>query len=603
MKNELFLPMTLKEAQQWGWDSLDIVLVTGDAYVDHPSFGTALLGRYLVSLGYKVGVIAQPNWRENEDFLKLGRPKLFFGVTAGNLDSMVANYTAANKRRRDDAYAPGRKAGLRPDRATIVYSNKLKELFPDTPIVLGGIEASMRRIAHYDYWQNSVRRSILFDAKADLLVYGMGEKQIAAIAENFLLGLGVEACFGLRGTVHKEKDPYISKDTVVLPSFAAVQDKKEFGRAYKLFYNELDPFEGRVVVQEQQDGWYAVVNPPEKPMTAEELDYIYGLPFQRRAHPSYADQGGVPAVKTTQFSITTHRGCPGECYFCSLALHQGRVVQSRSEKSILQEAETIASDPEFRGTISDAGGPSANLYGTTCKLQARRGVCKHRSCMTPKICPNLEIDQQSYVKLLQNIAKVPSVKRVFVQSGVRFDAALKDAGFMKELIRNHVSGQLKVAPEHVSSRVLRQMNKPAHPVYQEFCRKYSQISLDLGKEPYVIPYLISSHPGSTLNDAIELALYIKKQGRFFEQVQDFIPLPLTVSGTMWYTGENPFTGEKVHIPDEEEKKMQRALLQFQDRRNWPLVRKALRKAKREDLIGTGKNCLVPGETKSSAKKR
>lgn len=587
--------MTLKETKLWGWNSLDIVLVTGDSYVDHPSFGAALLGRYLVSLGYKVGIISQPNWRTNEDFKRLGRPNLFFGVTAGNLDSMVANYSSFKRRRREDAYSPGRKAGLRPDRASIVYSNKLKEVYPDVPIILGGIEASMRRIAHYDYWSNSLRHSLLFDAKADLLVYGMGEKQIEAIAQNLALGLGIESLYAIRGSVHKEKDPYLTKDTVVLPSYKEVHDKEEFNRAFKSFYNELDPLSGRTVVQEQFDGWYAVVNPPETPLSSYELDYIYNLPFLRRAHPAYEEAGGVPALKTVQFSITTHRGCPGECFFCTLALHQGRTVQSRSEDSILKEARIIAQDSEFGGTIDDAGGPSANLYQTVCSKQSIKGVCKNRHCLTPKICPNLKLNQEAYVKLLNKIRNISGVKRVFVQSGVRFDVALKDKNFMKELSQHFVSGQLKVAPEHISDNVLKLMNKPKHQVYQEFCDTYSQISLSQGKKPYVIPYIISSHPGSTLRDAIDLALYLKKQGRFFEQVQDFIPLPLTVSCAMWYTGKNPFTGKPVYVPGEKEKKMQRALLQFQDKRNWPLVREALKKEERSDLIGSDKKCLVPDE--------
>lgn len=595
MLESKFLPMSKEEMAEWGWDSLDIILVSGDAYVDHPSFGPALLGKYLVSLGYRVGVIAQPDWRKTKDFQKLGQPKLFFGVSAGNLDSMVANYTASKRKRKRDAYSPEGKARLRPDRATIVYSNKIRESFAKVPIIIGGIEASMRRLAHYDYWSNKLRRSILFDAKADILVYGMGERQIAAIAENLSLGLGVESLYGLDGIAYRKKEPYISQNTVVLPPFDNIKDKKEFNKAFRLFYQELDPYRGNPVVQRQFDDWYVVINPPAKPLSTEELDQIYALPFQRKAHPCYDHLGGVPALNTVRFSITTHRGCPGECYFCTLALHQGRIVQSRSEQSILQEAEKIAKNKEFGGTIDDAGGPSANLYKARCRLQKIKGVCAKRHCLTPKICPNLELKQDEYVKLLNQIRQVKGVKRVFVQSGVRFDVALKDKSFLNELSAHYVGGQLKVAPEHISQNVLRQMNKPKHSTYLEFCQTYTEICQRQGKKAYIVPYFISSHPGSTLEDAIELALYLKKQGRFFEQVQDFIPLPLTVSTAMWYTGENPFTGEKVHISNEEEKRMQRALLQFQDRRNWPLVRKALKKANREDLIGYSKQSLVPPE--------
>ena len=598
--NNLFLPMNKEEMAAWGWNYLDVIIVTGDAYVDHPAFGAALLGRYLVKLGYKTGIIAQPDWRNTEDFLKLGRPRLFFGVTAGNLDSMVANYSAAKRRRKEDAYSPNKQAGLRPDRSTIVYSNRLKECYPDVPIVLGGIEASMRRLAHYDYWNNDLRRSLNFDAKADLLVYGMGEKQLGAIAENLSMGLGIESLYNLAGTVHKEKEPFIGDDTVLIPSFDAIKDKKQFSSAYKLFYRELDPYRGRTVIQEQQDGWYAVVNPPAKPLTSYELDDIYALPFLRRAHPQYDLVGGVPGLQTVQSSITTHRGCPGECHFCSLALHQGRTVQSRSPESILEEAKKIASDPLFGGTIDDAGGPSANLYAASCPLQEKRGVCKERHCLTPKICPNLKLSQDIYLQLLENIRSIEGIKRVYVHSGIRFDVALKDQVFLKELCDKYVGGQLKVAPEHVSNNVLKLMNKPMHHVYEEFCTTYTDLCRAAGKKPYIIPYLISSHPGSTLTDAIKLAVFLKKQGRFFEQVQDYIPLPLTVSCTMWYTGENPFTGEPVYIPDEEEKMMQRALLQFQDRRNWPLVRKALIKANRQDLIGNGPEFLVPPEKEKSA---
>lgn len=601
MSKMRFLPMSQEEVFVLGWDKLDVVLVTGDAYVDHPAFGAALLGRYLVSLGYKVGIIAQPDWRSKTDFQKLGSPRLFFGVTAGNLDSMVANYTAAKRPRKEDFYSPAKKAGLRPDRASIVYTNRLKESFPDIPIVLGGIEASMRRLAHYDYWSNSVRRSILFDAKADLLVYGMGEKQLASIAENLALGLGIESLYGLSGTAHIEKNPYLSRDTVVLSPFSEVTDKKQFNLAFKLFYEQLDPLKGQTVVQEQQDGWYMVINPPAKPLSSTELDYIYSLPFLRKAHPCYDAKGGVPALKTVQFSITTHRGCPGECYFCSLALHQGRIVQSRSEASIVKEAKTIAEDKEFRGTIDDVGGPSANLYLASCSLQNKRGACIKRHCLTPKICPHLELGQDNYLDLLEKIRNIKGINRVYIHSGIRFDVALKSNRFLRELCRHYVGGQLKVAPEHIASNVLKQMNKPDFRVYEKFCKEYTDICQQEGQTAYLIPYLISSHPGSTLNDAIELAIYLKKQGRYFEQVQDFIPLPLTVSAAMWYTGKNPFTDEVVHIPNEREKRMQRALLQFQDKRNWPLVRKALLLANREDLIGFCSQCLVPPEKKFNSK--
>lgn len=595
--NNKFLPISRKDMESDNIDQLDFILITGDAYVDHPSFGSAIISRVLEREGFRIGMIPQPNWRNTSDFRKLGKPRLGFLINSGNIDSMVNHYTAAKKKRHNDLYSPGGKSGFRPDRAVIVYSNRAREAYKDVPIIIGGIEASLRRFAHYDYWSDKIRRSILLDAKADLLIYGMGEKAIVQIANLLKYGMDIHHMTDVRGTVYCSSNKPEPGDLVEVPSFEkACESKTAYGESYRLEYLEQDAISGKPVIQKHGDR-YIVQNPPQFPLTQDEMDIVYNLPYTRTYHPIYKDMGGIPAIKEIQFSITSHRGCYGGCSFCALTFHQGRIIQNRSQKSILEEAELLTTLEDFKGYIHDVGGPTANFRHKACRIQEVKGACRNRQCLFPTPCKNLIIDHSEYVNLLKKIRKIPNVKKVFIRSGIRYDYLMYDKNnneFFEELCKYHVSGQLKVAPEHISSRVLQQMGKPDMEVYEKFVKKYNSLNRKLGKKQYLVPYLMSSHPGSDLNAAIELAQYIKHMGYTPEQVQDFYPTPGSLSTTMYYTGINPITGEKVYVPLKQgEKNMQRALLQFSIPRNYKLVRKALIDAGRKDLIGKGHDCLVP----------
>ncbi|AVQ45835.1 YgiQ family radical SAM protein [Clostridium botulinum] len=591
-----FLPISKEDLKKRNIDVLDFIIVTGDAYVDHPSFGTAIIGRVLEREGFTVGIIAQPNWKNIEDFKKLGKPKYGFLVNSGNIDSMVNHYTASKKRRHDDFYSPGGKSGYRPDRAVIVYCNKIKEAFKDSPIIIGGIEASLRRFAHYDYWDNSVRRSILEDSSADLLIYGMGEKPIVQVSNLLRYGMKIDSIKNVRGTAYIEKDISSLKDYIEIPSFEEVStNKKSYAEAYKIQYYEQDSIRGETLVQKHKER-YVVQNPPQPPLSQEEMDEVYALPYARAYHPMYEAEGGIPAIKEVKFSITSHRGCYGSCSFCALTFHQGRVIQNRSQDSILKEANMMTNMKDFKGYIHDVGGPTANFRHRACKVQEKHGTCKNKQCVFPKSCKNLIVDHKEYLSLLRKIRKMPNVKKVFIRSGIRFDYLIYDKNdeFFKELCEHHISGQLKVAPEHISDKVLNLMGKPTRNVYDSFVKKYYDINKKIHKNQFLVPYLMSSHPGSDLKAAIELAQYIKKMGYTPEQVQDFYPTPGSLSTTMYYTGVNPLTEEKVYVPkDQKEKSMQRALLQFSIPDNYDLVKEALIKAHREDLIGNGSDCLIP----------
>lgn len=590
-----FLPISMEDMKERGWEQVDFVLVSGDAYVDHPSFGTAVIGRVLENRGYKVGIIAQPEWEKNEAFKIFGKPRLGFLITAGNIDSMVNHYTVAKKKRSDDLYSPGGKGGYRPDRATIVYSNKVKEIFSDVPIILGGIEASLRRFAHYDYWSNKVRRSILLDAKADLLVYGMGERQIIEIAEALESGLPAKEITFINGTVYKTKDRERAYQPIFLPHYDEIlESKKKYAESFMLQYDNMDSIVGKPLVEAYKNN-YVVQNPPLEPMSQSELDNIYSLPFMRTYHPIYEKMGGIPAIKEVKFSLISNRGCFGNCNFCAITFHQGRVVQSRSHKSILSEAEKFVWEPDFKGYIHDVGGPTANFRHRACDKQVKHGVCKDRQCLFPNPCKQLKIDHKDYLKLLRNLRQLPNVKKVFIRSGLRYDYLIHDKNdeFFKELCQHHISGQLKVAPEHVSSEVLKKMGKPQREVYDKFVKKYHKINEDLGMNQFLVPYLMSSHPGSDLKEAIELAEYLRDLGHMPEQVQDFYPTPGTLSTCMYYTELDPRTMESVYVPKSaHEKAMQRALIQYRKPQNYNLVHEALVKAGRIDLIGFDKKCLL-----------
>lgn len=589
-----FLPVTMSEIKERGWDGIDFLYIVGDAYVDHSSFGHAIISRVLDANGYKVGIIAQPDWHSIDDFVKLGRPRLAVLVSAGNIDSMVNHYTAAKKRRREDFYSPNKKAGMRPDRATIVYCNRIREAFGNIPIIIGGVEASLRRFAHYDYWDDKVRRSILFDSRADILIYGMGERQIVEIADCLSAGMSPEEITYINGTcVISKTDDVIN--SVKIPSYEqCCSDKVLYAKACKIQFEEQNAFSGRTVVQEH-GGRYLVQNPPQEPLSQEELDWVYELDYMRAPHPMYDKLGKIAAIDEVKFSLTSSRGCFGGCNFCALAFHQGRVVTARSKASILREAKLITKLPDFKGYIHDVGGPTANFRRSACDKQDKFGACKNRQCLFPKPCPNLVCEHGEYISLLRELRKIEGVKKVFVRSGIRFDYCMYDkkGGFLKELCEHHVSGQLKVAPEHISDNVLRAMGKPENAVFESFSQSFYAINRKLGKKQYLVPYLMSSHPGSTLNDAILLAQYLKKHGLNPEQVQDFYPTPGTVSTCMYYTGINPITNEKIYVPKtQEEKALQRALLQYSFPQNRKKVIEALRLAGREDLIGSGENCLV-----------
>ena len=563
------------------------MLVSGDAYVDHPSLGHAIISRVLSSAGYRVIILPQPDWRDKSDFLKFGKPRLGVLISGGNIDSMVNHYTAAKKPRSEDLYSPGGKAGMRPDRCTIVYANRAREAFHDVPIIIGGLEASLRRFAHYDYWDNKVRRSILLDSRADLISYGMGEQTILKIAEALDSGIEVKDITWLDATVYKTKEK--PEDVIEIPSFDEVRDDKEkYAIAAKKQYDEQDPIRGKAVCQLHGDR-YVVQNKPAMPLSQSEMDRVYALPFVRDYHPMYEKDGGIPAINEVKFSITSVRGCYGNCNFCALSFHQGRIVQTRSHASILNEAKNMTYEKDFKGYIHDVGGPTANFRAPACKNQLKVGACKNKQCLFPTPCKNLEINHDDYKNLLSKIREIDGIKQVFVRSGIRY----KNDSFFYDLCKHHVSGQLKVAPEHVSERVLRAMGKPSAKVYERFAKKFYEINEKIGKKQFLVPYLMSSHPGSELADAIELALFLKKNHLRPQQVQDFYPTPGTISTTMFYTGIDPFTMKKIYVPKTpEEKAMQRALLQYTKPENYAIVEKALKKAGREDLIGFSENCLI-----------
>lgn len=596
MKENGFLPITKEECDARGWGQVDFVYVNGDAYVDHPSFGASIITRVLEKEGFRIGFLAQPDYKSAEDFKRFGKPRLGFLVSAGNIDSMVAHYTASKKKRSYDYYSPGGQAGKRPDRAVIVYCNRIREAYGDVPIIIGGIEASLRRFAHYDYWDNKIRRSVLVDSRADILTYGMGENIILKIAKLLDRGVPVKKIRGERGTCYlcKREDEVNFPVACEFDYNIIKESKEEYARAFGIQYKNQDAINGRAIV-EYYDNKKLVQNPPAFPLEREELDRVYALPYMRNYHPVYEKDGGIPAISEVKFSITHNRGCFGGCNFCALAFHQGRSVRSRSIESVVKEAEIIASMPDFKGYIHDVGGPTANFRYPACKKQLEKGVCSNRKCLVPKPCPNLEVDHSEYIELLNRIQEIPKVKKVFIRSGIRFDYMIYDKSdaFFRKLVKEHVSGQLKVAPEHCSSNVLKYMGKPDVSVYDRFREKYFRLCEECKLEQYLVPYLMSSHPGSELSDAIELALYLKDLGLNPEQVQDFYPTPGTASTVMYYTGINPLDMKKVYSPDDyREKLMQRALLQYKRPENRNLVREALIKAGREDLIGFEGRCLV-----------
>lgn len=594
--NNKFLPISKADMEERGWEQCDFIIVTGDAYVDHHSFGTAVISRVLEHAGYKVGIIAQPDWHSTNDFMKLGRPRLAFLVNAGNMDSMVNHYTVSKRVREKDLYSPGGKMGLRPDRATIVYCNKIREAYKNINICIGGVEASLRRFAHYDYWSDKVRKSILTDSGADLLIYGMSEKQIVEVAHYLNEGFDAKYIRHVPGTCYlADSLDEIYEEHIVIPSYKEVStDKIKYCEAFKITYQEQDPMRGRTIVQDQGDK-FLVVNKPEVILNREELDAVYDLPFTKEYHPSYEAMGGIPALEEVKFSIVGSRGCFGNCSFCAITFHQGRAVQSRSKESIVKEAKEMTEMKDFKGYIHDVGGPTANFRKPACKHQLTIGACKTKQCLSPGVCKNMEVDHKEFIDVLRSVRSLPKIKKVFVRSGIRYDYVMadKDDTFFKELVEHHVSGQLKVAPEHVSEKVLKHMGKPAGRTYEDFRQKFFRITEKLGKKQYIIPYLMSSHPGSTLNEAIELAEYLRDIKYQPEQVQDFYPTPGTLSTTIFYTGLDPITMKPVYVPkSKEEKAMQRALLQFSNPKNYNIVYDALMKAGREDLIGNGPKCLI-----------
>ena len=593
-----FLPLSRGDMEERGIKQFDFIYVTGDAYVDHPSFGAAIVTRLLESLGYTVGIISQPDWKSERDFKIYGKPRLAFLVTGGNIDSMVAHYTAAKRKRSDDDYTAGGKAGKRPDRAVIVYCKKIREIYGNVPIAIGGLEASLRRFAHYDYWDDLVRPSILLDSGADLLMYGMGEHQIEELARRLDGGESISNIHNIRGTCYLTEPINTPIGAAECASYEQVKEnKKAYARSCRQQYDQQDEVYGKTVIQ-RHGKMMLVQNPPSFSLTTEELDRIYSLPYMRAYHPSYESVGGVPGIEEVKFSITHNRGCFGYCNFCSIALHQGRRITCRSEESILDEARRLTEMPDFKGYIHDVGGPTANFRKPSCEKQIKLGLCKGKKCLAPEPCPNLEADHSEYIDILRKLRKIKGVKKVFIRSGIRYDYLMEDESdeFIKELIKNHVSGQLKVAPEHCSAAVLDKMGKPHIEAYKKFQKKFYEITKGIGKEQYLVPYLMSSHPGSTLKEAIELAVFLKENNMRPEQVQDFYPTPGTLSTCMFYTGLDPYTMEEVYVPrTPEEKKMQRTLLQYFKPENKRIVISALKKAGRTDLIGYGKNCLVTPE--------
>ncbi len=609
-----FLPVTIEEMKQRGWEQVDFVLITGDAYVDHPSFGTAIISRVLENRGYKVAILSQPQWKSISDFRRFGKPRLGFLINAGNVDSLVNHYSVFKHRRKNDSYSKGGQSGMRPDRAVIVYSGKAKEAYKDVPVIIGGIEASLRRFAHYDYWDDKVRRSILLDSKADLLIYGMGERAIIEIAEALDSGISIEDIGWILGTTCKvvnnpkktgismdvfEKEAFGDEDTILLPPFDLLkkpvsssaneekESKVQYGKSFLLQYQNNDYISGKRLVERYEDSVYIVQNPPQEPLSTLELDDVYGLPYEGTYHPMYESLGGVPAIEEVKFSITANRGCFGGCSFCALTYHQGREVRGRSKESIVSEAKRLTMRKDFKGYIHDVGGPTANFRKPACKKQLKVGICKNKDCLYPKPCSQMDIDHDDYLEILREVRNLPGIKKVFIRSGIRYDYLLADKkdDFLRELCMHHVSGTLKVAPEHISGSVLSKMRKPGKDVFLDFSKKYKLTNEKLGRKQYLIPYFISSHPGSTLQDAIELALFLKETGFVPDQVQDFYPTPGTLATCMYYTEMDPFTGETIHVAkDMEEKKMQRALMHFNKPENKGLVIKALKIGKREELI-------------------
>ena len=602
-----FLPMNRKEMEDRRWDRPDFVYVCGDAYVDHPSFGAAIITRLLESRGYRVAFLAQPDWRKEDSVREFGEPRLGFLVSAGNMDSMVNHYSVSKRRRGTDAYSPGGQMGLRPDRAVIVYSSLIRRVYPKVPIILGGIEASLRRMAHYDYWSDSLKRSVLVESQADLISYGMGERSIVEIAEALEAGLPVSSLTYIPGTVclvHREED---LGDAVRLPSYEELKaEKRKYAESFYTQYRNTDPFSGKRLAEPYGRKLFVLQNPPAKPLTQMEMDDIYALPFAGTYAPVYEQAGGIPAIREVKFSLVSCRGCFGGCSFCALTFHQGRIIQTRSHESLLAEAKRMTQDPDFKGYIHDVGGPTANFRKPSCTKQLTHGVCTNRQCLFPKPCPNLKADHRDYLSLLRKLRKIPGVKKVFIRSGIRYDYVMADPDdtFLRELCEYHVSGQLKVAPEHVSDRVLSRMGKPEFSIYQGFADRYKKMNEKLGKKQYLVPYLISSHPGSTLKDAIALAEAVRDMGYMPEQVQDFYPTPSTISTCMYYTGLDPRTMEDVAIiRNPHQKAMQRALIQYRDPANYDLVREALETAGRRDLIGYGPHCLIrPEKPKGSGPK-
>ncbi len=603
MAENLFLPVNRKDMEHRGWEELDFVLVTGDAYVDHPSFGTALVGRLLEHEGFRVGIIAQPDFTRCESMKTFGRPKYAFLVASGNIDSMVNHYTAAKKPRSSDAYSPGGQKGLRPDRAVDVYCRLVKEAYPDVPVMIGGVEASLRRFAHYDYWEDAVRPSILETSGADLLMYGMSENQLKELSHGFEKGWPLHKMKNIQGTCYWSDTLPKKGDYVILPGYEAVKkDKKKFAEAFAIQNKEQNPFLGKILVQPHGDR-YLIQLPPAKPLSQPEMDEIYRLPFQRTYHPRYEKSGGIPALLEVEFSITDHRGCFGGCTFCAINFHQGRIIQNRSKESIVEEAKLMTTLPNFKGYIHDVGGPTGNFRNMSCKKQLKVGACKERQCLFPDICPNLEVDHKDYVDILRTVRKLDKVKKVFIRSGVRFDYIMADPDptFFDEMCEYHISGLLKVAPEHVAPNALYYMGKPQRHVYEKFVKRYFAYNKRVGKEQYLVPYLMSSHPGCTLEDAVVLAEYVRDIGYNPEQVQDFIPTPGSMATAMYYSGYDPRTMQPVYVPrDPHEKAMQRALLQYRNPKNYDLVYEALVKANRQDLIGHGPKCLIR-PTKPKAK--
>lgn len=596
MMENKFLPICRKDMEARGWDQVDFVYVTGDAYVDHPSFGHAIITRILESHGYKVGLIVQPDWKDKSSIDEYGEPRLGFLVSSGNMDSMVNHYSVSKKRRANDAFTPGGVMGKRPDYATTVYCNLIRQTYKKTPIIIGGIEASLRRMAHYDYWSNKLKRSILLDSGADLISYGMGERSIVEIADALDSGLAIEDITYIDGTVCKVKSLENVYDALILESWDEIkEDKLNYAKSFYKQYCNTDPFSGKRLVEPYSEHLYVVQNPPAKPLSQSEMDRVYSLPYVRTYHPSYEALGGVPAIEEVKYSLISNRGCFGGCSFCALTFHQGRIIQTRSHESLIEEAKKFIWDKDFKGYIHDVGGPTANFRAPACEKQLTKGACVNKQCLFPTPCKNMKVDHKDYLKLLRKLRELPNVKKVFIRSGIRFDYLIadKDDTFFRELCEHHVSGQLKVAPEHVADPVLQMMGKPENRVYQAFAKKYKQINEKLGKKQYLVPYLMSSHPGSTMKEAVALAEYLRDLGYMPEQVQDFYPTPSTISTCMYYTGVDPRTMKPVYVPkNPHEKAMQRALIQYRNPKNYDLVFEALKEADRMDLVGFDKHCLI-----------